>query len=141
MAEDPYLNFRYAVEIGGKRIGYFHECAGIESTIDVIEHREGGENITVRKIPGLVKYSNLTLKWGILPDTELYAWHQKILEGDIDRRAVAVVIQSRKGEDQARWEFTDAWPCKYTGPSLAAEGNDVGVETIELAHSGMKRTK
>ena len=70
---DPFDNFNFKVEIDGIVRAAFQQCSGFDSTIDVIEHREGGENTTPRKLPGLTKYSNISLKWGITDDMELYS--------------------------------------------------------------------
>jgi phage tail-like protein len=136
---DPYINFNYLVEIDGISRAAFHECSGIDSTIDVIEHREGGENTTPRKLAGMTKYSNLVLKRGITDDRELYDWHLNAVRGTVDRKNGSIVLLDRRGTEVARWHFYRAWPAKWTGPSLQAEGNDVAIETLELAHEGLER--
>jgi phage tail-like protein len=135
---DPYGNYNFLVEIDGITRAAFQECSGFDSTIDVIEHREGGENTTVRKLPGLTKYSNITLKRGMTDDTELYDWHRQVVRGDIERKNGSIVLLNRKGEEVARWNFYRAWPTKWDGPDLNAEGNDVAIETLELAHEGVE---
>ena len=80
--KDPYGNFNFLVEIDGIIRAAFHEACGLDSSIDVIEHREGGENITTRKLPGQVKYSNISLKWGMADDHDLYDWHRQWVTGD-----------------------------------------------------------
>ena len=136
---DPYGNFNFTIEIDGIERAAFQECSGFDSTIDVIEHREGGENTTPRKLPGLTKYSNITLKWGMTNDRELYDWHRRVVEGEIERKNGSIVLRNRKGEEVARWNFVRAWPTKWDGPDLNAEGNDVAIETLELAHEGVER--
>lgn len=136
---DPFGNFNFLVEIDGITRAAFQEVSGFDSTIDVIEHREGGENTTLRKLPGMTKYSNLTLKWGITDDMDLYTWHRQIVQGQIDRRNGSIVLLDRAGQEVARWNFFRAWPTKYDGPDLNAEGNDVAIETLELAHEGVER--
>ena len=68
---DPFNNFNFLVEIDGITRAAFQEASGFDSMIDVIEHREGGENTTVRKLPGMTKYSNITLKWGTAPTVDV----------------------------------------------------------------------
>ncbi|MCL4870822.1 MAG: phage tail protein [Anaerolineae bacterium] len=136
---DPFGNFNFLVEIDGITRAAFQEVSGFDSTIDVIEHREGGENTTPRKLPGMTKYSNLTLKWGITDDVDLYTWHRQIVQGQIERRNGSIVLLDRAGQEVARWNFFRAWPTKYDGPDLNAEGNDVAIETLELAHEGVER--
>ena len=137
--QDPYSNFNFLVEIDGITRAAFHEAAGFDSSIDVVEHREGGENITNRKLPGAVKYSNITLKWGITDDRELYDWHRDCINGIVQRRNGSVVLLDRAGNEKLRWNFFNAWPSKWTGPSFSAEGNDVAIETLELAHEFLER--
>jgi phage tail-like protein len=136
---DPFGNYNFLIELDGISRGAFQECSGFDSTIDVIEHREGGENTTLRKIPGMTKYSNITLKWGMTDGRELYDWHQQIVDGEIQRKNGSIVLLDRRGEEVARWDFERAWPTKYDGPDLNAEGNDVAIEMLELAHEGVKR--
>ena len=138
---DPYNNFNFLVEIDGIARAAFHECSGLDSTIDVIEHREGGENTTLRKLPGMTKYSNIVLKRGITDDKELYDWHHQWVTGDrrAERKNGSIVLLDRTGKETARWDFVRAWPTKWTGPSLTAEGNDVAIEQLDLAHEGLSR--
>jgi phage tail-like protein len=107
--------------------------------VDVIEHREGGENTTTRKIPGLTKFSNIVLKWGMTDDVDLYNWHRRIVDGAIERKNGSIVLLDRSGRELARWNFIRAWPSKWDGPNFTAEGNDVAIETLELAHEGVAR--
>lgn len=139
--KDPYVNFNFLVEIDGITRAAFHEAGGLDSSIDTIEHREGGENITTRKLPGQVKFSNISLKWGMSDDTDLYAWHKQWADGDpaASRRNGSIVLLDRQGQEKARWNFFNAWPAKWTGPSFNAEANDVAIETLELAHEGLAR--
>lgn len=138
---DPYVNFNFLVEIDSIIRGAFHEVGGLDSSIDVIEHREGGENITTRKYPGQVKFSNLSLKWGMADDRDLYDWHRQWATGDpaARRRSGSIVMLDRQGQEKARWNFLNAWPAKWTGPSLNAESSDIAIETLELAHEGLAR--
>ncbi|MBN1657598.1 MAG: phage tail protein [Anaerolineae bacterium] len=136
---DPYGNYNFWVEIGGITRAAFQECSGFDSTVDVIEHREGGENTALRKIPGMTKYSNITLKWGMTNDRELYDWHDQIVKGEIERKDGSIIVLDRKGEEVARWNFYRAWPTKWDGPDFNAEANDVSIETLELVHERLER--
>lgn len=139
--KDPYVNFNFLVEIDGITRAAFHDASGFDSTVDVIEHREGGQNSTTYKVPGLTKHGNITLKWGITDDKSLDEWHQQLVDGDSVRRNGSIVMLNRKGEEVARWNFVRAWPAKYTLPAFNAEGNDIAIQTLELAHEGLKRVK
>ena len=138
---DPYSNFNFLVEIDGITRAAFQECSGFDSTIDVIEHREGGDP-TMRKLPGITKYSNIVLKWGITDEMELYDWHHQAVLGNVQRKDGSIVLfDNSRSTEVARWNFANAWPTKYDGPDLNAEGNDVSIETLELAHEGVERVK
>lgn len=136
---DPYSNYNFHVEIDGISRGAFQEVTGLDSTIDVVEHREGGWNTTPHKFPGQTKHANIVLKHGLVTDHELVDWHQMVVEGAIDRRNGSVILLDRKAQEVARWNFIRAWPSKYTGPSLNAEASDIAIESIELVHEGMER--
>ena len=136
---DPYGNFNFLVEIDGITRAAFHEVSGFDSTIDVIEHREGGDNTTVRKLPGMTKHSNIVLKWGLADDTDLYDWHRDAVNGKVQRRNGSIVLLDRQGQERMRWNFVNAWPSKWDGPDFNAEGNDIAIETLELAHEGVTR--
>jgi phage tail-like protein len=139
--KDPYVNFNFLVEIDGIARGAFHEASGFDSSVDVIEHREGGKNMTTQKVPGLTKHGNITLKWGVTEDTSLDDWYQQVLDGDVKRRHGSIVMLDRKGEEVARWDFVRAWPTKYTLPSFNAEGNDIAIQSMEIAHEGIRRVR
>jgi phage tail-like protein len=136
---DPYGNFNFHVEIDGISRAAFHEVSGLDSTIDVIEHREGGWNTTPHKFPGQTKHANIVLRHGMAADRELVDWHQSIVEGQIDRRNGSVILLDRRGQEVARWNFVRGWPSKYTGPSLSAEASDIAIEAIEIVHEGLER--
>ncbi|HEY3229377.1 MAG TPA: phage tail protein [Roseiflexaceae bacterium] len=138
---DPYGNYNFHIEIDGISRAAFQQVSGFDSTIDVIEHREGGDNTTSRKLPGMTKYSNIQLKWGVTDDLQFYQWHRKAVRGEIERKNGSIVLLNRKGDETARWNFVRAWPAKYDGPDLNAESSDVAIEMIELAHEGVERVR
>jgi len=136
---DPYGNFNFLVEIDGITRAAFHEVTGFDSTIDVIDHREGGENTTLRKLPGMTKHANIVLKYGLTDDSELYRWHRDAINGNVQRKNGSIVLLDRQGQERMRWNFVNAWPSKWKGADFNAEGNDVAIETIELSHEGIAR--
>jgi phage tail-like protein len=135
--KDPYRSYQFLVEIEGITRAGFRECSGLDSTQDAIEYREGNEALTTRKLPGLVKYSNISLKWGITDDAELWAWRNKVVSGKIERRNGSIILLDDTGAEKVRWNFREAWPSKWTGPSFNATGNDIAIETLEIAHEGL----
>src|SRR5438034_299098 len=102
---DPFVNFNFHVEIDGISRGAFQEVSGLDSTVDVVEHREGGQNTTPYKFPGQTKHANIVLKYGMVADHELFDWHKSVVDGDIDRRNGSVILLDRKGQEVARWNF------------------------------------
>jgi phage tail-like protein len=140
---DPHRNFNFAVEIDGITRARFQECTGgLSSTIDVTEYREGGyaeHGNTVHKLPGLTKYSNITLKWGITDDKELYDWHRQVSRGDVKRKNGSIVLYDEAGEEKIRWNFFNGWPTKWTGPDFNAKASDVAIESLEIVHEGIER--
>jgi phage tail-like protein len=104
----------------------------------VIEYREGADRGGARKIPGIRKFSNLVLKRGLTESTELYDWWRQTLNGQTQRRDVAVTLLDGAGQAVKRWVARNAWPARYEGPRLHAESNDVAMETLELAVEGFE---
>jgi phage tail-like protein len=135
--KDPYLSYNFIVEIDGITRAGFREASGLDAGQDPVEYREGNDAFTARKLPGLVKYGNLTLKWGITDDQELLKWRQKAADGKVERRNGSIVLMDAAGQEKVRWNFHEAWPTKWTGPSFNATGNEVAIETLELAHEGL----
>jgi phage tail-like protein len=140
---DPFKNHRFLVEVDGITQAGFREVTIPDSTQDPVEYRNGDETTTVRKLPGLTKYGNVSLKWGITDSLELYEWHQQIVDGKVAeaRKAMAIVLMNDEGEPAARWEFSQAWPTKYDAPDLNATANEIAIETLEIVHEGMRRTQ
>ena len=138
---DPLRNFRFRLEIDGIQQAGFSEVSGFDSATEAVDYREGNEPTHVRKLPGLTKYGNVTLKWGATDSLELFAWRQQIVDGEIVRKSVAVVVVDEAGQDKARFEIADAWPSKYDPVKLNAKSNEVAIETLELVNEGVKRVQ
>ncbi|MHA6485328.1 phage tail protein [Paenibacillus sp. strain BS8-2] len=137
---DPYRNFRFRVEVEGLEQAGFNEVSGFDASIDVIEYREGNELTTPRKLPGLTKYGNITLKWGTTDSVELYEWLQECVEGTIERKTITIIALDEEGNDVATWQVIEAWPVRYTAPSFNGLGAEVAIEMLEFAHEGLLRT-
>ena len=135
--KDPIRNFRFRVEIDGIQQAGFSEVSGFDITVDPIDYREGTDPTHVRKLTGMTKYGNVTLKWGITTSMELYNWHRQIVDGDIVRKTLAIVSVNERGEDVNRWEIVEAWPTKYDPMDFNAKGNEAGIATLEVACEGV----
>jgi phage tail-like protein len=137
--QDPLRNFRFRLEIDGIAIAGFSEVIIDPTTTDVIDYREGTDPAHVRKLSGLTKYGNVTLKRGVSTSRELSDWHKQIASGQIVRKNVAIVVLDEAGADMARFVVSSAWPAKYDPGDLNAKGNDVFVEALELVNEGVER--
>jgi phage tail-like protein len=137
---DPYAAFTFHVEIDGLARGHFTDVGGIDTTIEVTEYAEGGDR-TAKKLPGKVKYSNITLKYGLTDDLFLYNWMLDAANGNIRRLGGSIVIYDLQGNEKVRWTFVQAWPASWKGAALAAKGNEYAIEEIDLAHEGITRTR
>jgi len=135
---DPFRSFNFKVELDGITRAGFRECSGLDASQDPIEYREGTDALTARKMPGLNKYSNITLKWGMTDDTELWDWRKKAIAGKVERKNGSIVLLDESGEEKLRWNFREAWPIKWTGPTFNATGNEVAIETLEITHEGLE---
>ena len=141
---DPLRNFRYRLEIDNITQAGFSEVMIAETTIDAVDYREGTDPAHVRKLSGLTKYGNITLKWGLTTGgnaLDLFKWHAEISAGQIKekRKKVTIVVQDEAGGDAARFVISDAWPVKYDPSDLNAKGNEVLIELLELANEGIER--
>jgi phage tail-like protein len=138
MTDYPLPKFHFQVEWGGSRVG-FSEVTGLDVETEVIEYREG-VNPEFRKIkmPGLQKNSNITLKRGTLPaDNEFFEWWNTVKLNKIERRDVTVSLLNEAHEPVMVWKVRNAWPTKIQSTDLKADGNEVAIESIELAHEGL----
>ena len=135
---DPFTSFNFLVQIDGVTRAAFHECSGFNSSIDLIEHREGGAP-TPLKLPGMTRFGNVILRRGVTEDRELYEWHRAAMRGEVERRSGSIVVLDRRGEEKARWNFFNAWPQRWEGPALNSEATEIAVETLELAVEGLER--
>lgn len=139
--KDPYRKFRFRVEVEGIQQAGFSEVSGFDASVDVVEYREGNQVITPRKLPGLAKYGNITLKWGVTDSMDVYNWMQDCIQGKVTRKTVTIIAVNEAGGDVATWKVIEAWPTKYTAPDFNATASEVAIESMELAHEGMTRTK
>jgi phage tail-like protein len=135
---DPFRQFNFVIDIEGVGSGAFSEVSGLDTETDPIEYREGSEDITVRKLPGLRKYPNITLKRGFTKDRGLWDWRKTVMDGKTQRKSGSIVLLNEAREEALRWNFREGWPCKLQGPPLNAKTNEVAVETLEICHEGLE---
>ena len=137
---DPYGAFRFLVNIDGLRepVAGFSECSGLDTETDVIEYRNGDEDITVRKLPGLKKFTNITLKRGFTQRKELWEWRKEVMDGKTSRKSGSIVLQNEAGQPALTWTFEQGWPSKWQGPALNAGSSEAAIETLEIACESIK---
>jgi phage tail-like protein len=133
---DPTPKYRFVVMLQGKVVAQFTDCSGLTVERDVVARPEGGVNDYVPQLPGAVKYSKVTLKRG-LADNALWDWFkQGFHDGKVDRRNVTIVLYHPDGSEARRWDMTEAYPTRWTGPAFQADSNQVGAESLELSTGG-----
>ena len=130
---DPYRGYNFRVEIDNTAVASFRECSGLTLSTDAVDYREGKDQpLSVRKLTGLRKYTNITLKRGYTQNEDLWDWYKNIINGVSDRRNGAVVLQDEQHNDVLRWNFYNAWISKWEGPTMNATSNDVAIEALEI---------
>src|SRR5258708_5655833 len=127
---DPYASFNFLVEIDGVTVAGFSECSGLSTETGIIEYRNGDETNTVRKLPGLKKFTNITLKRGYTNDKNLWTWRKKVMDGKTERQSGAIVLQNESRQTALRWTFREGWPSKWDGPAFNAKNNEVAIESM-----------
>lgn len=140
--EDPLVGFHFSVEVSDVISGYFTECSGLGSEHEVIEHKvvEGNKELVI-KLPGRLKWENITLKRGITSSMDIWDWRKQVEDGDVEgaRRSGSIIMFDQHANPVARWDFEKAWPVKVTGPQPKADSNEIGIEELTIAHEYIKR--
>ncbi len=138
MANYPLPKFHFQVEWGGTKIG-FTEISGLDSELEVIEYRQGASpEYSKIKMPGLRKYSNITLKRGMFQgDNEYYDWLNSVQMNTIERRDITISLLNQDHEPVVVWKVRNAFPTKVQSTDLKADGNEVAIESMELVHEGL----
>lgn len=136
---DPYGQFNFQVEIDGVVTAGFSEVSGLTTDTNIIEYREGSDQIgTVRKLPGLIKYSNIVLKRGYTSSQALWQWRKNVIDGTTVRANGAIILLDESRQAALRWNFSAGWPSKWEGPALNGKTSEVAIETMEIAHEGLE---
>ena len=133
---DPAPGRFFGIDVG-ETIGYFTECTGLAMEYDVVEFQEGGVNDFVHKLRGRMKFPNLVLKRGITHEETFVKWFLACRE-KTERRDLSVTLYGMDLTPIRTWSFTGAFPVKWTGPELKASATEAALETIEIAHQGLK---
>jgi len=134
---DPYLSFRFRVEVGNLIVANVSEVSGLQMEVETESYEEGGVNDFIHNFPKRTKYQPLVLKRGITDLDDLWSWYKDVRTGTIERKNIAVILMDSTESDKWRWTFQGAYPVKWTGPELKADSNTVAFESVELVHQGI----
>lgn len=137
---DPVPGFRFAIEVQGVVAGWFTECGGLSVERKVHTYEEGGLNAYVHQLPDRISHSRITLKRGIA-DPALWQWFagekdEGLYEGKVAYRNVTIILYGVDHKEAGRWNVANALPVKWNGPEFRTDGDQLAVETLELAHEG-----
>ncbi len=134
----PLVKFHFQVEWSGTKIG-FTEVSGLDVETEVVEYREGSsKEYSKLKMPGMQKYSNITLKRGTFKsDNEYFAWWNTVKLNTIERRDITISLLNEEHEPVVTWKIKNAWPTKIQSTDLKADGNEVAIESMEIVHEGL----
>jgi len=133
-----YTTERFLVEMKGVTEGSFSECSGLQVETEIFEWEEGGLNEYKHRLPGRIKYVNLVLKRGVATG-DLWDWFSSCMQGKVKRHDLSLVLCGYDGLPGVRWDIRDAFPVKWVGPTFKSSASEAAVETLELAHHGLKR--
>jgi phage tail-like protein len=138
MANYPLPKFHFQIEWGGAKIG-FSEVSGLDVSVEAIEYRDGASpEYHKTKMPGLQSFSNITMKRGIFKgDNDFYNWWNTVALNTIERRDIIISLLDEAHAPVVVWKIKNAWPLKVQSTDLNATGNEVAIETIEVAHEGL----
>ena len=142
---DPIVSAWFGVEFSNKLVGAFRECTGLGSENEVVESKASAKDgkFVISKQPGRIKWNNITLKRGMTDTMDMWKWRGMVEKGDMTSARVngSIVMFNQEGKEMARWNFTNAWPSKLTGPTANAQNNEVAIEELEIIHEGYERVK
>jgi phage tail-like protein len=135
----PMTAFHFLVDWGGTQLG-FSEVTGLNIEVQPIEYRDGlSPEYSMIKMPGIKKYGNVTLKRGVFKaDNEFYNWYNQIKLNKPERRDITISLLDEEHNPVMVWKLVNAWPTKITSPDLKANGNEVAIEQLEIAHEGVR---
>ena len=138
----PFKKYNYKVMLDTEEAG-FSEVSSPDISSDPIEYREGNmAGRTTGKQPGIMKYSNVTLKHGTTDSLAFVEWMKSVQNGQPIRKTVVIsLLNDAMTTEVASWQLEKAWPTKYTAPDFNATSNEIAIETLELVTEGVVRTK
>lgn len=143
--EDPFPTYRYVMSIGDLDDNIqFKEVSGLESSTEVIQYQEGGDTQQpLKKLPGRTTVTNITIKRGITSDLSLWEWYSEVVDNarsGLERVDATITLRDGNEGDEKVYTLGEVWPCRYKGPDLDAQGDDVAFEEIEFVCESLEIT-
>ncbi len=137
---DPLIGFQFALELN-EMTGYFTEVIGIVSDNAVATHKvvnPSGKEV-VLQVPGRCDGGELTFKRGLTTNLEFWEWREEVITGNVATARVdgSIIMFNREYQEVRRWSFINAWPSKISGPTMAADSNDLTIEELTIVHEGL----
>ena len=140
---DPLVTYHFMLDVGGTIKGYFTEISGLGSETEVVEHKvvDAKGSPIIKKIPGRLKYTDVTLKRGITDYMDFWKWRQLVVDGKVKdaRKNATIFMCDTEGNPVAEWKLVDAWPSKVQGPQVQAESSTAGMEELTITYESMER--
>jgi len=144
-AKDGLISSFFSLEITGKLVGAFREVTNLGSENAVVEDKSRGPDgkYIIKKIPGTLKWNDITLKQGVTDDMAMWKWRKFVEDGEIEKARAngTIKMHDTAGKPVAQWDLTNCWPSKLSGPAGKADGNEVAVQELVLTHEGYKRVQ
>lgn len=134
---DPYVGFRFRVELDSLEVAGFSEVEGLEVELETEPYEEGGVNHYTHTLPTRFSYPNLTLRHGLTESEDLWQWMDDAVHGSIERKSGRIILLDSTGDEVRGWEFRQGYPVRWAGPDLAADQGAVAIEALEIAHNGL----
>ena len=147
MAEtkDALVSSFFYLEVTGKLVGAFREVTNLGSETAVVEQKERGPDgkFVLKKLPGTLKWNDITLKQGLTDNMDMWKWRKVVEEGDVSKARAngSITMMDTTGKPVAKWTLVNCWPSKLTGPVGKADGNEVAVQELTLTHEGYERVQ
>jgi phage tail-like protein len=138
MRQDPLRGFRFLLEIDEIASGGFTRVKGLSREVKYESYREGGVVEFEHKLITQVSFPVLVLERGLALD-DLWQWAQAVADGEVKRKTVRIRLQDESGEKVWAWQVQHALPVKWSASDLDAQTSPVVMESIELAHHGLRR--
>ena len=144
-AKDALISSFFYLEVTGKLVGAFREVTNLGSENSVVEQKERGADgkFVLKKLPGTLKWNDITLKQGLTDNMDMWKWRKMVEEGDVVKARAngSITMMDTTGKPVAKWTLLNCWPSKLSGPAGKADGNEVAVQELTLTHEGYERVQ